>query len=711
MIWFLVLGLLPLLLMGGAAYFAVKGALRTSVQERLGSIVAIKRAVVRSILSEASTNLQATVKDPAIGGDPTNKLGLEVMEHYQNDPNNAEAFKNAHDEALQVLNTVVQSNAKLAAFFLADQNGQILVSTSSSLPEGKDVHTETYFVSGLKGAYTLIAARVPGIDDVVEIISAPVVNAQKQTVGVVVGVFKHQGIVSLLNDTAGLGSTGQFYVVNHDQYLLNQSRFSKDNTVLTLKADSYGIQQSLQGISAGEYLDYRGVPVIGVWENSANNYGFIAEMEQSEAYQPLYQLIGVGLGIIVVAVLLILLVSYLLARGISKPILQITNTAIRISSGTLDERVTIKSKNELAALASAFNDMTINLQHVMEAERASKNYLENMVTNYRAFVGMVTDGDLTTRLQLNGNGHAHEEIETDDLYQLGTNLNGMVQNLGDVTVRIRESASGISATAAEILAATTQQNASATEQDVAVTQTMTTVEEVRTTVKQTAERAQAVADASRQSVNVSRSGQAAISDSIEGMKTVRQRVESIAETILMLSERTQKIGEIIASVNEIADQSKLLALNAGIEAARAGEEGKGFAVVAMEVRQLAEQSREATARVRSILNEIQQATNTAVMVTEEGTKGAESGMALVERAGESIRELAATIDEATQAAMQIAASTHQQISGIEQLAAAMQAIKQASTQTAASTRQAERSARDLKDMATQMEQVVSRYRL
>ena len=95
---------------------------------------------------------------------------------------------------------------------------------------------------------------------------------------------------------------------------------------------------------------------------------------------------------------------------------------------------------------------------------------------------------------------------------------------------------------------------------------------------------------------------------------------NIAETILALSEQTQQIGDIIATVNDIADQSNLLALNAAIEAARAGEAGKGFAVVAGEVRSLAEQSRQATAQVKEILGDIQKATNTAVMVTEEGTK-------------------------------------------------------------------------------------------
>jgi methyl-accepting chemotaxis protein len=416
----------------------------------------------------------------------------------------------------------------------------------------------------------------------------------------------------------------------------------------------------------------------------------------------------VGLVVSIIVVLISILVSLFLSRDISIPLTKLTNLAQAVSAGNLTDRSDINRRDEIGTLARIFNEMLNNLQTTM-ASQVAKEYIEKVINQYRSVITQISMGDLATRLELNGNGNHNDT--GDDLYQLGVNLNMMIEGLSSLTEQTREAASGISAAGAEILAATTQQIASATEQDAAVTQTMTTVEEVRTTVKQTAERAQSVADASRQSVNVSRAGEVAIVDTIEGMKNIRQRVESIAETILMLSERTQQIGEIIATVNEIADQSKLLALNAGIEAARAGEEGKGFAVVAMEVRQLAEQSREATSRVRSILSEIQQATNTAVMVTEEGTKGAESGMTLVERAGESIRELAATIEEAAQSAMQIAASTHQQINGIEQLASAMQSIKQATTQTAASTRQAERSAKDLNDMANQMEQAVSRYRL
>ena len=290
-------------------------------------------------------------------------------------------------------------------------------------------------------------------------------------------------------------------------------------------------------------------------------------------------------------------------RLIVNPIARLQGTALQLSEGDLAARADVSADDEVGDLAQAFNRMADDLQAMVEAERASKAYLEKTISEYMVFVEAVSNGNLVTRLQLNGHGAHHDETE-DDLLQLGLNLNKMVENLYEMARQVGETAVSVSSAATEIQAAATQLVASANEQDSAVTQTVATVEEVRATVKQTADRAQLVANASQQSVAISGDGQNSVANTVEGMKLIRQRVESIAETILMLSERTQQIGEIIGTVNALADQSKLLALNASIEAARAGEEGKGFAVVAMEVRQLAEQSREATSRVREILSEI-----------------------------------------------------------------------------------------------------------
>ena len=112
------------------------------------------------------------------------------------------------------------------------------------------------------------------------------------------------------------------------------------------------------------------------------------------------------------------------------------------------------------------------------------------------------------------------------------------------------------------------------------------------------------------------------------MLTLKQKVQIIAELILELSDYIQQIGNTVGIVEDIAEQTNMLALNAAVEAARAGEHGKGFAVVAGEIRKLADESKQATTKISSLINEIEQATNSTVMATEEGTKEIESGVNL-----------------------------------------------------------------------------------
>lgn len=330
---------------------------------------------------------------------------------------------------------------------------------------------------------------------------------------------------------------------------------------------------------------------------------------------------------------------------------------------------------------------------------------DTVIGAFERFTQRLQAGDLTAQVEL------PPQVAHETFAQLANSLNTLVQALQIAVREILTSAEGVAAKAEDILRATNEQIGMTTEQDESVMETSSTVQEVRATVTETAERAAAVADMAQTSVDVSKAGQQAVSDTIEGMNLIRQRVESIADNILVLSEHTQQIGEIIATVSALADQSKLLALNASVEAARAGEEGKGFGVVALEVRNLAEQSRQATNQVRDILSEIQQATNSAVMVTEEGTKGVDAGVELVNRAGSSIRELAGTIEEAAYAAVQIAASTRQQTVGVDQLMAAMNNIRSAMSQTTSMTMTVERSARELITIARKLTEFVERYRI
>jgi methyl-accepting chemotaxis protein len=275
-----------------------------------------------------------------------------------------------------------------------------------------------------------------------------------------------------------------------------------------------------------------------------------------------------------------------------------------------------------------------------------------------------------------------------------------------ITRQLAESVARLSSSAAEILATTTQVASGSAQTATAVSQTTATVEEVKQTAQVANQKARHVSESAQKASQVSQRGRESVQETVQGMSRIQEQMGSIAESIVRLSEHSQAIGEIIATVNTLAEQSNLLAVNAAIEAARAGDQGKGFAVVAQEVKSLAEQSRQATAQVRTILTDIQKATGTAVLATEQGGKAVEAGVRQSAQADESIRMLAESISEAAQAATQIAASSQQQMVGMDQVALAMDNIKQASAQNVAGTRQAEEAAQNLHELGQRLRAMI-----
>lgn len=340
--------------------------------------------------------------------------------------------------------------------------------------------------------------------------------------------------------------------------------------------------------------------------------------------------------------------AMLISRNVVRSVNAVQRAAEAFAAGDLSQRVDIHSGDELESLGNSFNTMADRIQQQIETQREARRTLEQ-----------------------------------------GTQE--------------------ISAASSEILAAVSEHTASANQQSAAINQISATVSEAQASSQQAATKAAEVADLATDALRVGQEGAESVDAILHGMQEIRSKVESIAENILALSEQTQQIGEIIASVTDIADQSNILAINAAIEAAKAGEQGKGFAVVAGEVRNLAEQSKQATAKVRSILIDIQKATNTAVLATEQGTRGVESGVGLTQSAGTVITQLTATLRNAAQSSQQIAAASRQQSIAMDQIVQAMREINQATVQFVAGARQSESAAQGLTDLSRDLLVLATQY--
>ncbi|MFN3077544.1 MAG: methyl-accepting chemotaxis protein [Alphaproteobacteria bacterium] len=322
--------------------------------------------------------------------------------------------------------------------------------------------------------------------------------------------------------------------------------------------------------------------------------------------------------------------------------------------------------------------------------------------SFMAFAETVGRGELASDAVID----RHDEVG-----QLGRNLNQMVAGLREVAKQTRSAAENLNAATAEIRASTQEQAASVEEQLAAIQETSATLDEITQSGIQIATRAREAAASAETAVGTGHAGLHAAEDATRAMDAIREQAESVAVHIIALSEKTQAIGEIIITVNDIAERSHLLALNAAIEAAAAGEHGRSFAVVAAEIKNLADQAKDATSQVRTILVDIQRGINASVMLTEEAVKRVAFGKDQTDTTQKTIHDMSDNMQVSVQTFQQIVAATNQHQIGLEQVMLALQNIRVASKQTADGTRQLDGAAANVNALSQQLSQAVSRYRL
>lgn len=428
----------------------------------------------------------------------------------------------------------------------------------------------------------------------------------------------------------------------------------------------------------------------------------VAENVRTETAETFQRSSGVAaLGALLVAGLGVV-VALGLSTSISSRLSRLSAFTGRVRAGNLEERSNVGGDDEIGQLAVGFNEMLAELATTIAMREREAADLAQTQERITALLGRVARGDLS---------EADVELSEGSLSGIGHSLSEMRSGLRTMTSRINEAVHALSAASVQLQSMAQESSAAASESASGVAETVASVDEVARTAEIVSGTARGVQATSKTSVTVYSSGKQALRKGVDAISEVRTRMESFAERILALSEDVQEVDAVVSTVNELAEQSNVLSLNAAIEAARAGEHGHGFAVVAREMRTLAEQSRAATSTIRDRLTGIRRSTSKVVLAAEEGSSSVDGAMHTISDAGHHIEQLQDVIRESAASAEHIQASAEQQVDGMSQITEAVRSIELAARHGVEGARTLEEATRELNRISTRLQQATAHYRM
>ncbi|MFZ0296386.1 MAG: methyl-accepting chemotaxis protein [Candidatus Sulfotelmatobacter sp.] len=312
------------------------------------------------------------------------------------------------------------------------------------------------------------------------------------------------------------------------------------------------------------------------------------------------------------------------------------------------------------------------------------------------------EGDLTKRLGI---------VTHDELGELAKWFNTFLDKIHGIISNVAGTAEQVASASEELSSSATLQAQGADHQKDQAAQVATAMQEMSCTVQQVSENCSKAADASRRAAETARAGGAVVEKALTQMHSIAESVAGTAKEIGELGHRTDQIGHIAGVIDDIADQTNLLALNAAIEAARAGEQGRGFAVVADEVRKLAERTTTATKEISQMISVIQDGTKAAVKAMDIGSQQVEAGVASTARAGESLQQIIHMSEEVGSMITHIATAATEQSGATGDVNQSMDQIAHLVKESAVAAQQSAKACQDLSELALALQSMVGSFKL
>ena len=546
--------------------------------------------------------------------------------------------------------------------------------------------------------WTDYARYAPSNGDPAAFVASPIYDGGSEPVGVLAFQMPLDQIAQIMQSTAGLGETGEAYLVGSDGLMRTQSRFSSDNTILETKVETDEVANAFAGDTGVEVsTNYRDVQTLSAYQPVdvfGNTYALIVEDDTAEALASVGSLTKQLILTSLVIALFVAGAGIWFARRFGKPIKTVAAAAQRLAAGDTNIDLDVTRNDELGDMVVAFEGTVQYMAYAAEsAER-------------------VASGDLRIEHQPVGDsdvlGHALARMVA-SLRQVVGDARSVAGNVDLASNSVSGGSKESAQVAEEVATAISSVAEAATSQANISDSLLQAVDRISTEVDVAAQASRSVVDASTTARNEATSGLDLIDQATRAMEAITHAFGDVSNSVTTLDGQFVQVEEIVDLIRSIAEQTNLLALNAAIEAARAGELGRGFAVVASEVKSLAEESASSTERIASIVGDMKTGVATTVRSANDGRVQIENGSTVVDSAGESFRTIASSVDEIDARAHNVESATgriedaaHQIASDTKELAALAQSNSAVAEQVAASSEEATAAAVELGGQAGQL---------
>jgi methyl-accepting chemotaxis protein len=555
---------------------------------------------------------------------------------------------------------------------LTDVKGKVLYSMNTKI-NGTSMEQERWYTEAMRGqsfisdSYLDAKLRAAAFN-----IAVPVLDQNKNVEGVLYAKIVMDEIQTLINQTK-IGENGVAYIIDKNGVVLAHPKYKEMvlgsyNTVTNMIKGPLNLVKGQEGTS--QYENYKGEEVIGTYYKiPVTGWGLITEAGVEEALKPVKKAENKAYALIAIAILIALAGSLLLAFIIVKPLVNMARVAGEIKNGNLKKRLAITSKDEIGELQSSFNLMTESLSNILKE------------------------------------------------------VSGAVTEITEAAQRLSESA-GISTAATEEIAAIVESVAEGSQSQIAsVSVTSMVVQEIAGKVDDTAQKTQSVADSAEAAAQVAQEGSENINIINGTIGMIKENVVNSASLVEHLGKKSAEITGIVKIIRDIAGKTNMLALNAAIEAARAGDAGKGFAVVANEIRNLAEQTREASKNIETLLLEVQNETGETVSAMNEGLidvgKGTEAITSTYSTFEKIIREIHLVAEEVrnvSNSVLELKSENMQVIDAVKEVSSIAETTSKGAQNVLASTeeqssamQEINSSAVRLNEMAVELQNIVNKF--